>query len=220
MCNLVRIFAGLMLVVGLSSSLLTAQTTSAMVCASGKVTVNGMNVGESTSIFTGDQLATADSSLASLNQSGSSMTVRPNSSIQYNKAGIRVLQGAARVSTVNGMAAQAGQVTVSPASKAARFDVVRADNELLVTSREGALTVSDGTHTTTLQPGANATFALGFQEQAVKFIGTQEAGPLANGPFYSIDGPETSLPWCTNTQLCHVRSHVSSVSPCRCRHYY
>jgi len=214
----------LLLVVVCSAAMLTAQTSGAMLYATGNVTLNGASVEDASSIFAGDRLVTADSSMVSVNRNGSSVVVSPNSTIQYKKSAVEVIQGAAHVSTVNGMSAEVGDVTVAPKDQSAKFDVVRVNNQLIVTSREGAVTVNDGSHTVMLQPGDHTTLALGSttsqgspRTQDGPFI--RKTGPasglVANGPFYTLVTPEDDLPWCSSITPC-IRPNVSKIRPCKC----
>src|ERR1035441_6044653 len=72
----------LLLVVVFGASLLSAQTGGAMLYANGNVKVNGQAAGDSTSIFSGDRVDVTESSAGSINRSGSSVVVSPNSSIR------------------------------------------------------------------------------------------------------------------------------------------
>ncbi len=154
----IRIFS-LFSVVLFSLTVLNAQNDGAMLYAHGNVTLNGQAVESSTSIFTGDRLDTADSSVVTINRSGSSIVVNPNSSIQYGQSSIEIMRGTARLSTLAGMSAQAGQLTITPKAGTAKFDVVRSDNGTSVTSREGALSLRDGSRTMTLEPGTTTLFS-------------------------------------------------------------
>ena len=113
------------LVIAFGTSILSAQTGGAMLYANGNVKVNGQAAGDSTSIFSGDKVDVAESSSVSINRSGSSVVVSPNSSIQYEQASVEVIHGSARVSTSKGMSANAGQILVSPKDAVAKFDVAK-----------------------------------------------------------------------------------------------
>ena len=197
----------ILLVVVCAAAMLPAQTSGAMLYASGKVTLNGAAVVDSSSIFAGDRLVTSDGSIVSLNRSGSSVVVSPNSTVEYKKSAVEVIAGTAHVNTVNGMSAEVGQVTVAPKDQSAKFDVVRVDNQVMVTSREGAVTINDGSHTIVLPSGGHTTLALGstvsqssLAVQGGTFIGRAGlgSGVVASGPFYTLVTPTTDLPWCSN----------------------
>jgi hypothetical protein len=214
--------SSLLFLVVLAASALVAQTDGAMLYAKGNVALNGQSVANSTSIFAGDRLDIADSSVGSINRGGSSVVLSPNSSIQYQQSGVELLKGTARISTSQGMVAYSGSVTVTPKSGAAKFDVVKLDNNsVLVASREGALSVSDGSHTYLLQTGGNQVLATGSNPmdagshiQASKLSLSSQA---ATDPFYTVgqsyDG--TNIPPCVSVRYC-IKPHASQMKPCRC----
>jgi len=217
-----------LLMVVLGVSVLSAQTGGAMLYANGNVKVNGQVAGDSTSIFSGDRVDVTESSAGSINRSGSSVVVSPNSSIQYDPASVDVIQGSARVSTSKGMSARAGRILVSPKDSAAKFDVVRTDNKVMVVSREGALTVQDGNHTVVVQSGSSTEFALGAAakqalpaEQGSKAVEASlfPQDRLLEHPFYGVvkgvtASPDT-LPICAELMTC-IRPTVSMIRPCCC----
>jgi hypothetical protein len=133
-----------------------ADRPSAMLTTSGTVRVNGTVLPQSTSVFTGDVIDTAPESVGSLSRNGTSVVVDPDSSVQYQDDSVSVLKGMARVQTSKGMAARAGRISVIPASSDALFDVRTDGKTALIASREGALTLTDGTDSFTLDPGYTA----------------------------------------------------------------
>ena len=217
-----------LLVVVLGASMLSAQTGGAMLYANGSVKVNGQVAGDSTSVFPGDRVDVTESSAGSINRSGSSVVVSPNSSIQYDPASVEVIQGSARVSTNKGMSASAGQILISPRDTAAKFDVVRADNKVVVVSREGALTVKDGNRTVVVPSGSSTELALGpaIGKALAQDTGARTAPAtfitgdrLLDHPFYGVvkgvaNTPAT-LPICEDVLLC-IRPGVSKIHPCCC----
>jgi len=219
----------LLLVVFFGVSMLSAQTDGAMLYVSnGNVKVNGQAAGASTSIFSGDKIDVTESSSVSINRSGSSVVVSPNSSIQYDPASVEVIQGSARVSTSKGMSASAGQILVSPTDTVAKFDVLRTCDKVVVVSREGALTVKDGSRTTVVQSGASTELALGpatgqglSGDQGSKAVpATFISDRLVEHPFYGVvkgvdDTPATTLPYCKDALEC-IRNRASQIRPCCC----
>ena len=151
-----RKLVAVLLVVVCPSALLMAERPSAMLYATGAVTLNGMPAAKSMSVFAGDRIDTADASVVSVNRSGSSLVVDPNSSVQYQSDGFTILKGKARVRTSKGMLAHAGPLSVIPKDNSALFDVSSDGKTVLVASREGTLTLTDGIETATLQPGYTA----------------------------------------------------------------
>jgi hypothetical protein len=214
------------LVVGLGT--LPAQSGGAMLYANGSVKVNGQAAGDSTSVFAGDKVDVSGASASSINRSGSSVVVSPNSSIQYDPSSVQVLQGTARVSTSKGMTASAGQVLVSPKDGSAKFDVVKTDDKVVVVSREGALTVKEGTRTVVVPSGSSTEYAVA---PATGQVLAQNAAPkstqgvflpqdrLVQHPFYGVvngvsSSPDT-LPICADLLTC-IRPGVSQIHPCCC----
>lgn len=218
----IKIILSLLFFLVLAGAMLTAQTNGAMLYAKGDVTLNGQSVPNSTSIFVGDRLDIADASVGSINRNGSSVVLSPNSAIQYQQSGVALLKGTARVSTSQGLSAQVGQYTITPSSGTAKFDVVTlGENSVLVASREGTLSVNDGSSTITLQPGTNQVLATGTtpmqagtQYKASTLALTSQA---ASDPFYTVgqDLNSPNIPPCASVRFC-VHAHVSQMRPCRC----
>ena len=178
--KVVRKLVAVLLIVVCPSTFLMAERPSAMLYATGAVTLNGIPAAKSMSLFAGDRVDTAHASVASINWSGSSLVVDPNSSVQYQSDGFSILKGRARVRTSKGMSAHAGPISVLLQSDAALFDVSTDGNTILVASREGTLTVTDGIETATLEPGFTAKVSLDSQDQGPKPAATasgQDQGP-------------------------------------------
>lgn len=180
--KVVRKLVAVLLIVVCPSTFLMAERPSAMLYATGAVTLNGIRIpaAKSMSLFAGDRVDTADASVVSINWSGSSLVVDPNSSVQYQSDGFSILKGTARVRTSKGMSAHAGPISVLLQSDTALFDVSTDGNTILVASREGTLTVTDGIETATLEPGFTAKVSLDSQDQGSKPAATasgQDQGP-------------------------------------------
>lgn len=151
-----------------------AERPSAMLYASGSVTVNGTPISKSTSVFAGDRVATSAASVVSIDRAGSSIVVDPNSSVEYESNGFTMVHGTARVAMPSGMTAHAGPVDITAKAKSAKFDVQTDGTTVLIASREGALDLSDGTSTTTLEPGYTAKVTSQDQDQGPKPAATTE----------------------------------------------
>lgn len=160
----------LLLLVVCPSAILMADRPSAMLQATGTVLLNGTSTPQSMSVFTGDRIDTADAAVASISRSGLFLVVDPNSSIRYQDDGFTVLKGIARVRTSTGMAAHTGPLSVIPKANAALFDISNDGRTILIASREGVLTVTDGVETATLEPGYTAKVILDSEQD-------QDQGP-------------------------------------------
>jgi hypothetical protein len=138
------------------AAMLMAETGNTMLYASGNVTLNGTEVARSASVTTGDKIETAGATATAVNQDGSKVTVNPYSAIRYESAGVSVVRGTAAVSTTDGMAARAAQITVAPKDKTATYEIARMDNNIVITSHTGALLVTEAGATTELAAGSSS----------------------------------------------------------------
>jgi hypothetical protein len=163
-----RRLVAMVLVMVCPSTLLMAERPSAVLYATGSVTLNGMPSPKSMSVFAGDRIDTADASVVSVNRTGLSLVIDANSSVQYQNNGFAVLKGKASVRTSGGTSAHAGALSVIPKGSSAAFDVSRDGKTVIIASREGALTLTDGIETATLEPGYTAKVSLDPQDQEPK----------------------------------------------------
>ena len=69
---------------------------------------------------------------------------------------MNVVRGTAAVSTTDGMAAKAAQITVAPKDKTATYEIARMDNNIVITSHTGALMVTEAGKTTELEAGGSS----------------------------------------------------------------
>ncbi len=211
------------LVVILGAGALSAQT-GAMLYANGTVRVNGHDASDATSIFAGDRIQVTASSSGSINRSGSSIVVSPNSSIQYDPASVEVLQGGARVNTSKGMSVKVGDLVVAPQSATAKFDVTRAGDKVVVVSREGAVSIRNGSQTRIVHAGSTADVmlsggAVSLQQSSMTQANFLAQDRLSEHPFYGvvngIDSTPATLPICADVDTC-IRPSVSKIKPCCC----
>ncbi len=142
------------LVVLFPASLVLADATSAMLNATGNVSVNGSPIERATAIFPGDKVQTGPNSIATLTSEGSSVTVPGNSSLVFSRSFVNVLCGTALVATSRGMSVRVSNLLVQPARGAqARFQITQNEGQLQVIAREGTLAIDNGTSTSSLQAG-------------------------------------------------------------------
>lgn len=204
-------------VVLLCAATLSAQTNGAMLYSHGNVKLNGQAPGQSTSIFAGDRLDTSDSSVATINRNGSSVVVNPNSSVQLDQSAIHIMNGTARVSTLNGMSAEAGQLTITPQDGKAKFDVVQSSHGTVVTPREGALTVREGNSMISLQPGQSKVFTNTAERMDITAQNNQSSILPVDQVQTFETAIEPGLPVCPSLKYCLGHFNISQVTPCRCR---
>ncbi len=130
-----------------------ADANAAMLHATGSVSVNGKRVTRSTTAFAGDRIQTEAGSTVTLAEQGSTVLVPEKSAIVLRKNAIEVGAGRAIVATSQGMTVAVSDLTIAPASKAARFEIARSGGTARVTVLEGSVSVSDGTQVTLVAAG-------------------------------------------------------------------
>jgi len=142
------------LVVLFPASPVMADASSAMLIASGDVTVNGSPIERATAVFPGDKVHTGPNASARVTNQGSSVTVAGNSSLVFSKSFVNVLCGTALVATNRGMAVRVSNLLVQPArGEQTRFQITQNEGQLQIIAREGTLAIDNGAATTSLQPG-------------------------------------------------------------------
>ncbi len=142
------------LVVVFPASMVLADATSAMLSATGSVTVNGSPIERATAIFSGDKVQTGANSIATLTNAGSSVTVPGNSSLVFSRSFVNVLCGTALVTTSRGLSVRVSNLLVQPARGAqARFQITQNAGQLQIIAREGTLAIDNGATTSSLQAG-------------------------------------------------------------------
>ena len=152
--------AGLSIVLAmlLPGQLLAADSASAMLYANGAAWVNGNMVPKSAAVFTGDLVQTRPDSTAHLSASGSSVMVLADSLVKFQGPVVEIEHGAVRVSTAQGLATLAGEVTVKPAGSSwTEFQVTDVDGQVQIVATKGDLTIQDQQGTTTIQEGQQTT---------------------------------------------------------------
>ena len=154
--QVLRQLVAVFLVVVCPSTLLMAERPSAMLYANGAVMLNGMPAARSMSVFAGDRIDTAGASRVSVLHTGLSLVVDSNSSVEYQADGFTVLKGAASARTSKGVSARVGPISVIPKGASALFDIRSDGKTILVSSREGMITVTDGVEVATVEPGYTA----------------------------------------------------------------
>jgi hypothetical protein len=177
--SLVRSWAWI-LVVLFPASMVTADVSSAMLNASGNVSVNGAPIQRAMAIFPGDKVQTGPNALATLTNAGSSVTVPSNSSVIFSRSAVNVLCGSALVSTSRGLAVRVANLLVQPPRGVpARFQVMQDETQLQIIAREGTLAIDNGAATSSLQPGR---------------VLTASANCMAATPYMEADASSSPMP--------------------------
>jgi hypothetical protein len=148
----------LLVIVFPAQVLLAGETASAMLYTNGAAWLNGSEVPKSAAVFAGDLLQTRPDSTASIQSNGSSVMVLADSLVKFQGPAVELEHGTVRVTTSRGLAAQAGDVTVKPASDSwTEFQVTDVDGRVQIAANKGDLTVQDDKGTTTVAQGQTTT---------------------------------------------------------------
>jgi len=147
-----------MLAMLVPAQLLAADSASAMLYSNGTAWINGSTVPKSAAVFAGDLVQTRPDSTANLSASGSSVMVLADSLVKFQGPAVEIEHGAVRVSTAQGLATRAGEVTVKPAGSSwTEFQVTDVDGQVQILASKGDVTVQDAQGTTTIQEGQQTT---------------------------------------------------------------
>jgi len=131
-----RRFLGYALIFLFPYSLFAADANGALLYANGTTLLNGAGAPRSSPVFNGDEIRTAENSVANITAQGCSVLVLANSSVRFEGNAVQVNQGGVVVSTSKGMSARAGDLKIGPASeKSSKFEVVDNDGEVLIAAR-------------------------------------------------------------------------------------
>lgn len=156
--NALRSALSIMLAMLIPAHLLAADSASAMLYSNGTAWINGSTVPKSAAVFAGDLVQTRPDSTANLSASGSSVMVLADSLVKFQGPAVEIEHGAVRVSTAQGLATRAGEVTIKPAGNAwTEFQVTDVDGQVQIVASKGDVTVQDPQGTTTIQEGQQTT---------------------------------------------------------------
>jgi hypothetical protein len=187
--SLRTIFCWILLAV-MPAALLGANSGAAMLYAQGIAWLNGASVPRTSAVFPGDLVQTKTDAVVHINAAGSSVMVLSDSLVKYEGSTVSLEHGAVSVATTKGMSIRAGEVAVQPANAndATDFDVSDVDGTVHIVARKGDVSVSNGTETTTVAQGEQAT--RDDRNDSQKQKKTRRAGgavPAASGPL--LDSP-------------------------------
>jgi hypothetical protein len=157
-----------------------AAAGAAMAHPYGAAWLNGVSVEHASTIFPGDLVQTNPGSVLKIEAIGSSVTVLSDSLITFDGDSAAIKRGSAKLKTSSSMSAHAGIVTVRPASsELTEFQVTRATDTVQIVALKGDLHISNGTETTTLAQGQQATQTISGQDQKIAGVGAAVGGSKA-----------------------------------------
>ncbi len=131
-----NLVCGVMAVV-LPTSLMAQDSARAMLHNEGGAWVNGNPAPTSSTIFTHDVVRTQKENKARIDADGSTVTVEPETIVQFEGDELVLEHGTLQVNTFRGMRVRVNCVTVSPpAQEWARYDVTDVDGRVLVLAHQ------------------------------------------------------------------------------------
>ena len=131
-----NLVCGVMAVV-LPTSLMAQDSARAMLHNEGGAWVNGNLAPTSSTIFTHDVVRTQKENKARIDADGSTVTVEPETIVQFEGDELVLEHGTLQVNTFRGMRVRVNCVTVSPpAQEWARYDVTDVDGRVLVLAHQ------------------------------------------------------------------------------------
>ena len=176
--KLVREVLSWTMIVLVPASLSANDSGVAMARPYGTAWLNGTAVELSSTIFPGDLVQTSSSSALKIRSSGSSVTVLPDSLVNFEGGGVGVEHGGVKLVTSRSMFARAGIVTAAPASNVwTEFELTDVNGTVQIMALKGDLQISDGSQTTTLSQGQQATQKDSDETQSNQDQSKKRSGP-------------------------------------------
>jgi hypothetical protein len=99
----------------------------AMLSGKGTVQINGAITQTSSTVFTGDRVATAKDSSVTLTSAGRNIVLPEKSSITYGGKQVRLEYGRVLINAQPGTEAQLGNLTISPSQAGSQFEMRSSD---------------------------------------------------------------------------------------------
>jgi hypothetical protein len=131
-----RLVCGAMLVI-LPASLLAQDFGRAMLHSDGGARLNGKLAPHTSAIFLHDFVQTPKESTAKLDIDGSSVTIQPDTLVQFEEDELDLDHGTLQVNSARGMKVSVNCMTVVPLTQErTRYDVIDADGKVLVAAHE------------------------------------------------------------------------------------
>jgi hypothetical protein len=131
-----------------------------MLFPQGKVLVDGKDVNAPIGLFAGDKVQTAASATASLTALGTTVLLSPNTVLTYGQGALEMGCGHLLVTTVvNRLSSRVANLSITPGSDVAKYEITRASGKLEIATREGAINVNDGVQTTSVGAGKVISFS-------------------------------------------------------------
>ena len=157
-----------------------------MVYAKGSVSVNGAAMAAPTgAILNGDAIQTQADSVATINLSGSSITLQPQSTVHYLESSVVIDQGGVSVRTSRRESVQVGDLTAIPKTDdVTLFEVSNSGGQFKIIAKQGDLNIICQAESTTLPEGEVMTRSEG---EHCKKAAKREGAPLPDSQPVSVN---------------------------------
>lgn len=153
--SVVRKVVGMCILLGATVALFAQSAGPAVLSGTGSIYLNGAQVSTPSSPVTvGDIIQTKENGAANINAPGSTVAVDSNSIVRYRPEGLALDRGSLSVATGQGMSVFARDFKITPVANSwTQFYVTRSSGAIGVIARKGAVNVTCGTNSTTVQEG-------------------------------------------------------------------
>lgn len=156
--NLMRGMLCWIMIALVPASMMAADTPAGMAHLFGTAWLNGAPMEQSSPIFSGDLVQTDLASALKISSSGSSVTVFPDSVVKFEGAAVQLERGTTKLISSTGMSVRAGNITATPiATSWTEFKLTHVNGEVQIFALKGDLQLNNGSETTNLSEGQEAT---------------------------------------------------------------
>jgi hypothetical protein len=153
----------------------------------GEVTVNDVAAIRPIPVLVGDQISTGHGATATIISEGSQVAMPADSTIVYTNRQVMVLRNSAVITTLTGMTARTGALTISPVShaSASQFEITRGKFGTKVTAATGSVAIADSTGSVELAAGNSV-----VRDPASQPSGISSASkiPAPKDPLFGVSG--------------------------------
>jgi len=140
-------------------SMMGSGLNAAMLVGTGNFALNGAVAPSRTAILDGDKITTQGNGAVAVTAQGSSVVISSNSDVVYRGNEIQVNSGTAQINTDRRMTVRVEKFTVTPAKASAQYRVSHTEGVVLVAALNGAVAISDGNGSRTVNEGSTATIS-------------------------------------------------------------
>jgi hypothetical protein len=210
------------LVFVLAASLMAQDLGRAMLHNDGGTRLNGNPAPESSAIFPHDLVQTRNESTAKIDVDGSTVTIQPDTLVQYDGDELFLDHGSLQLNSARGMRVRVNCMTITPLTQErTRYDVIEADGKVMVVARDNDVRIhyrrvaarqskDAGSSDVTVHRSEQVTRAERCSaESQPAFDGN---GPILNSPWAKLAGG-TAIGVLTCWALCRGHETVSPDNP-------